>query len=370
MNTLLECKVSKPTPMGSYRPEDVTFLLKDLSDMFVEEEAEDCEETANFSQVLPVEYEPSEKYMTLFYSILEDTAAKIALAVGTVSETLLHQNGKRMVIASLRSAGTATGVLVKRYLKMIHQIELPHYSIGTFTKGIGIDRNALIYMIQQYPGFHIQLLDSWTGKGAACKSVSRDILEFNARYHTRLSGDLAVLVDTGHCTATFGTREDFLIPSALLLAHVSGLISRVVIPDKYIGPRDFYGARFYKNWTEKDVSNLYVDTISSKFSEIASEARHQADLYRGNPHLKAVTWKGMHDIEEIQQRFNIPHINLIKPGVAETTRLLLKRAPWKVLVKDMDNPSLKHILHLANDRSVPIDIYPNLTYACCGLIKP
>ena len=45
---------------------------------------------------------------------------------------------------------------------------------------------------------------------------------------------MAVLADPGYCTSIYGTREDFLIPSACLNATVSGLISRTVLNDTFI----------------------------------------------------------------------------------------------------------------------------------------
>lgn len=50
--------------------------------------------------------------------------------------------------------------------------------------------------------------------------------------------------------------------------------------------------------------------------------------------------------------------------------MLLRRVPWKILVNDVDNPNLASILLLARDRGVPVEGYPDLTYSCCGLIKP
>ena len=39
--------------------------------------------------------------------------------------------------------------------------------------------------------------------------------------------------------------------------------------------------------------------------------------------------------------FNIKNINHIKPGVGdETTRVLLRRVPWKILVNSLNNPIL------------------------------
>ena len=43
----------------------------------------------------------------------------------------------------------------------------------------------------------------------------------------------------------FGTREDYLIPSACLNSTVSGLVSRTVFNTDHIGPDDFHGAKFY-----------------------------------------------------------------------------------------------------------------------------
>jgi hypothetical protein len=83
-----------------------------------------------------------------------------------------------------------------------------------------------------------------------------------------------------------------------------------------------------------------------------------------------ITWQGLRDIQKIQEKFGIADINLVKPGVGETTRVLLRRVPWKILVDTMDNPNLRHILLLAEDRGVPVEIFPELTYSCCGIIKP
>ncbi len=67
--------------------------------------------------------------------------------------------------------------------------------------------------------------------------------------------------------------------------------------------------------------------------------------------------------------YKISDVNLIKPGVGETTRVLLRRVPWKILVDNMDNPNLKHIKLLAEDKCVPIEVYKNMSYSCCGVIK-
>src|SRR5262245_25191820 len=55
---------------GSYDPADVTFLLKDLSAVALERPTEDREEDMqrgrHYSEDLPVEYQPDERYLALY----------------------------------------------------------------------------------------------------------------------------------------------------------------------------------------------------------------------------------------------------------------------------------------------------------------
>ena len=61
----------------------------------------------------------------------------------------------------------------------------------------------------------------------------------------------------------------------------------------------------------------------------------------------------------------------MKPGIGETTRVLLRRVPWKVLVdeKHEKDAALAHIIRLAEEKQVPVERYPLRHYRACGLIK-
>lgn len=363
----------EPTLLGSYSPDDVVFLLKDLSAVQLEKGTEDREEAiqsgTHYSEMLPVEYQPTQDYIQLFHDTLQTTAQKIALAAGITAELIWAKRGQTTIIASLARAGTPIGILIKRYIRLAYQLDLPHYSISII-RGKGIDENAVLYMLKQHPQYDIQFVDGWTGKGAIRNVLIEARETLKTKYGILINDDLAVLADPGRCSSTFGTREDFLIPSACLNSTVSGLMSRTVLRDDLIGPHDFHGAKFYKEWLKDDVSNLFVDTISNHFSDVVEEAKQQAAYLLASPQETDVTWKGMKDIKRIQDDFGISDVNLVKPGVGETTRVLLRRVPWKILVDHMDNPNLKHILLLAKDRHVPVEVYPDLTYSCCGIIKP
>jgi len=371
-NSIFNGNITPPASMGSYKPEDVIFLLKDLSHIELERGTEDREEAiqtgTHYSEMLPIEYQPSEAYIRLFHETLHASARRVAEAVANVSEQIISKRGEHLVLASLARAGTPIGVLIKRYIQAYYQRDLSHYSLSII-RGKGIDENALKYILRTHPRADIQFIDGWTGKGAIRKVLIQACASFERKYGVKLHDDLAVLADPGCCSATFGTRDDFLIPSACLNSTVSGLMSRTVLRDDLIGPDDFHGAKYYQEWEQDDLSNAYVDTIAAYFDSVREEAKVKAKRHLEQPD-DLVTWKGERDIRRIQSDYGISDINLIKPGVGETTRVLLRRVPWKILVNDLDNPNLAPIMLLAKDRGVPIEVYPDLTYSCCGLIKP
>ncbi|WP_256761682.1 cysteine protease StiP family protein [Cohnella sp. WQ 127256] len=373
-SSILDGELATPSPMGSYHSEDVVFLLKDLSHLELERGTEDREEAiqtgTHYSEMLPIEYRPTDAYIQLFHETLHLTARRVAEAVAIVSEQIVSKRGTSLVLASLARAGTPIGVLIKRYIQAYYQVDVPHYSISII-RGKGIDENAIKYMLRKHPQAEIQFVDGWTGKGAIRKVLIEACESLEQKYGVQLNDDLAVLADPGCCSATFGTRDDFLIPSACLNSTVSGLVSRTVLRDDLIGPEDYHGAKYYREWEKDDLSNEYIDTIAHHFDSVRDEARVQAKLLlESKGESAAVTWKGEQDIRRIQNDFRIDNINLVKPGVGETTRVLLRRVPWKILVNDLNNSNLAPILLLAKDRGVPVEVYPDLTYSCCGIIKP
>jgi hypothetical protein len=358
--------IREPDNIGSYSKEDVIFLLKDISNVIQEKGNEEREgimqNGGHYSEMLPIEYLPTEEYMDIFYKTLEDTKEKVAKATGILSELIYREKGKNVVLVSLARAGIPIGILVKRYLKFKYSIEVSHYAISII-RGKGIDENALKYILNHHKEEDIQFIDGWTGKGAINGVLNKSVEEFYDKYNIKISEKLAVLADPAHCVELYGTREDFLIPSACLNSTVSGLVSRTVQRDDLIGENDFHGGKFYKEWLNKDSSNVFVDSISECFPHILVEENELIKLDR------KVYNKGIKEVNEIKEKYSISSINLIKPGIGETTRVLLRRVPWKILVNDLDNRNLKHILLLARDKKVPIEVYKEMSYSCCGLIE-
>ncbi|WP_329328983.1 phosphoribosyltransferase [Streptomyces luteogriseus] len=358
---------------SSYAPEEVGWLLQDLSDVTLEAPTEEREEAiqsggAHYAESLPVEYQPSEQYQELFHAALEDSAARIAQAVGVVTETVLAERSPRPVLVSLARAGTPVGILMRRWAQHRHGLDLPHYAVS-IVRGRGIDANALRWLARHHDPRDVVFVDGWTGKGAITRELAQALEEFEKSDGiTGFDPEIAVLADPGSCVRTYGTREDFLIPSACLNSTVSGLISRTVLRADLVGPDDFHGAKFYRELAGTDVSVAFLDAVSARFPKVADAACAQAKELLATD--RSPTWEGWAAVERISEEYAIHDVNLVKPGVGETTRVMLRRVPWKVLARAGAGSDLDHVRLLAEQRGVPVEEVDALPYTCVGLIHP
>ncbi|WP_442813831.1 phosphoribosyltransferase [Streptomyces sp. NBC_01558] len=358
---------------SSYAPDEVGWLLQDLSDVTLEAPTEEREEAiqsggAHYAESLPVEYQPSTRYQELFHAALTTSAARIAEAVGAVTEVVLAERSPRPVLVSLARAGTPVGVLMRRWAQHQHGLDLPHYAVS-IVRGRGIDANALRYLAAHHDPADVVFVDGWTGKGAITRELADAIAEFEqAEGVSGFDPEIAVLADPGSCVRTYGTREDFLIPSACLNSTVSGLISRTVLRSDLVGEHDFHGAKFYRELAGSDVSVEFLDVVAAHFPDVAESARDRAkELLAAD---RTPTWEGWAAVERISEEYGIHDVNLVKPGVGETTRVLLRRVPWKILARAGAGADLDHVRLLAGQRGVPVEEVGELPYTCVGLIHP
>ncbi|WP_188278331.1 phosphoribosyltransferase [Streptomyces sp. CBMA152] len=367
--------VPMPEPLrgpdfSSYAPDEVGWLLKDLSGVELEAPTEEREEAiqsggAHYAESLPVEYQPSPQYQALFRAALDTSAARIARAVGIVTETVLAERSPRPVLVSLARAGTPVGVLMRRWAQWRHGLDLPHYAVS-IVRGRGIDPNALRWLAAHHDPADVVFVDGWTGKGAITRELAAAIREFPE--FDGFNPEIAVLADPGSCVRTYGTREDFLIPSACLNSTVSGLISRTVLRADLIGPGDFHGAKFYRELADADVSVDFLDAVAARFDEVGADVDAEGKVVRAAD--RTPSWEGWAAVERISEEYGIHDVNLVKPGVGETTRVLLRRVPWKILAHHSAGADLDHVRLLAEQRGVPVEWVDDLPYSCVGLIHP
>ncbi|QNE77661.1 phosphoribosyltransferase [Streptomyces finlayi] len=352
---------------SSYAADDVGWLLQDLSGTALEAPTEEREEAiqsggAHYAESLPVEYQPTPQYQELFKAALDTSAARVARAVGTVTETVLAERSPRPVLVSLARAGTPVGVLMRRWARFRYGLDLPHYAVS-IVRGRGIDATALRWLAAHHDPADVVFVDGWTGKGAITRELAAALAEFEG-----FNPEIAVLADPGGCVRTYGTREDFLVPSACLNSTVSGLISRTVLRADLVGPDDFHGAKFYRELAGTDVSGHFVGTVADRFGEVVDAV--DADVKELLAADRAPTWEGWAAVERISEEYGIHDVNLVKPGVGETTRVLLRRVPWKILAKRGAGADLDHVRMLAEQRGVSVEEVDALPYTCVGLIHP
>jgi len=342
---------------SSFIDDDITLLLKDITGLAdplpTKEREKKIQSGTHYSEMLPLEYQPTADYIDIYEKTLKVFGQSTADAVARVSDLIVKKKGKDVVIVSLARAGSPVGVLIKRYIKEKYGFSCPHYSISII-RDRGIDRNAINYILSHHTPQSIQFVDGWTGKGAIYGELRKEIRAFDG-----VSDELAVLADPAHITDLCGTHEDIMIPNSCLNCIVCGLISRTFLRADIIGEKDFHGAAYYGDLASQDRTYEFIDSIVKHF-HYDLEPLSDIDLVDTNQ-----------DVSMLAKKYKIGNVNYIKPGIGETTRVLLRRVPWKVIIDDQykDSPELAHIFQLAREKNVGIEYVKLKNYKCCGLIK-
>lgn len=357
-----------PAPLGSFSQDDVILLLKDVTGLVEERDTalreREIQAGRHYSEDLPVEQAPSEAYMRVFNHLVETKARQTALYTGIVTR-LIAARFKRPVLVSLVRAGVPCGVLMRRYAARMLGRDFLHYGVSII-RGKGFDENAIHLILRRHPGQEIVFVDGWTGKGMVTTQLEESCRAFNERNGTALRPTLAVLADPAHCCSLYATREDFINPSCCLNSTICGLISRTVHNKTLIGPDDFHGVRVYWEFAAKDQTARYLDGVCRWFAPRRKGI--EAQFARLLASDRSPDWSGMQAVLRIGEAFGVHDINRIKPSIGETTRVLLRRVPDRVLLREANHPDVAHITLLAKERHVPITIYPEMPYLCCGLI--
>ncbi len=361
---------------SSYREEDVILLLKDITGLVEPQSTQERERLIqsgkHYCEMLPIEYVPSGTYMQVYQEALKNYALPTAQAVCRLGDLAVSQRGRNLVLVSLARAGIPIGILLKRYLSKKYKIKAAHYSISII-RGRGIDKNAMNFLLSRYEPERLLFVDGWIGKGAILNELKKELAAYPG-----VSPEIAVAADPAGVTELCGTHEDILIPSSCLNSTVSGLVSRTVLRGDIIGPKDFHGAVYYGDLKEQDLSYAFIQAIEEKFVIEPWEGRHRRDCEKQvkeksklDSELFPTGETGLDEVKRLAGEYGIADINLIKPGIGETTRVLLRRVPWKILAAPgwKNDPSVAHILRLAEEKGVPVEEHPLNHYKVCGMIK-
>jgi len=356
---------------GSYTPDDVQFLLKPMSmpDTPVHiKEALIQSGKKHYSEMLTHESLPPEDYLPLFYRAMALNQDRMAEHLLLLAEGILATRPQGITLVSLARAGTPVGVLLKHVLKRHYNIQVDHYSISIL-RDIGIDQNALRTILQKHTSESLVFVDGWTGKGVIARQLATSLQAFAVSDGIPIPPELYVLTDLSGWAAVAASSEDYLIPSCILNATISGLVSRSFY-DKYTtSPTDFHGCLYYEQFARHDLSNYFIDAILSRVDIVRHvQTRLIASVPRPNNRQQLQTLsQGF--LEWIAGRYGITQPNYIKPGIGEATRVLLRREAQLLLLQDLDSEATRHLRWLAESKSIPIAVFKDLPYRAVALIK-
>lgn len=347
---------------GSYKPEDVTFLLKpcDIKPTSIaEKEAMIQSGKRHYSEMLSAESVPDARYLDLYADSLAANAGRLRHDIEQLAAAIQArpETANDCVILSLARAGTPIGVLLKHALERLG-VTTWHYSVSII-RGRGLDENALAYITARHNPDHCIFVDGWTGKGAIRG-------ELDATLQNSPSGIkpyLAVVADPAGRADLAATFDDYVIPSGLLNGIVSGLVSRSVLNSDYVGPDDFHACLFMPEHGDHDVSQKFIDAINAAVPEGRANAPWLA--------CEADNVRSAADqvILDLAEACSVGDINRIKPGIAEATRAVLRRVPDHVYVQDRQDPDVAHICHLAEIAGVPVIERSLRNYRVVTIIK-
>jgi len=352
---------------GSYAGADVTFLLKplplaDFVDDVGEKERLIQSGRRHYSEMLSPERLPSQRYEAVFEQACRDNGERMARDCLVLAGLVAARRNGAITLVSLARGGTPIGVVLKRLLERVHGRATVHYSVS-IVRDRGIDANALRHILAQgHAPESIVFVDGWTGKGVIARELAASIERFNAQHGMAIDGGLHVLSDLAGSAACAASCEDYLIPSSILNATVSGLVSRSVL-NEAIGQDDFHGCVLYSDFAPHDRSRAFVDELEGRALALAGgvEAQavdKQAAAQRSRAYLAAAL-----------QRYAIADLNLVKPGIGEATRVLLRRSPRLLLLRDPNAAATAHLRLLAEEKRVPVEVDRHLPYQAVSLIR-
>lgn len=331
---------------GSYAPDDVQFLLQPLAinvTDVAEKERLIQSGRRHYSEMISQELPPTEAHLELYRRALAENGQRLGTEVQALAQALDRAcDGPSIVLVSFVRAGLPLGVLLRRALVALGRT-VHHYGISII-RDRGIDRQALDLVIQAHGAENILFVDGWTGKGAIagelCRSLAHDP-------HFPLGPKLVVLADPCGRAWLAASAEDWLIPSGILGATVSGLISRSIWPAK----GGLHGCIVYTHLEASDLSRDFVNHVDA----LRCAASSVAELKPWSlGQCQQLQQQAERVVMGLAERFSIDNRNRIKPGIAEATRAVLRRVPDQVLVRCRNDRDVQLLTYLTERAGIQV----------------
>ena len=348
----MEDRIVKSVPhLGSYLPEDVTFLLKGVemkpTDV-ADKEAAIQSGRRHYSEMISLEKAPIPEYMELFAQAMETGGPRMGVETARLAHAVAASVEGPITLVSLVRAGVPLGVVLNRSLEALGR-DVQHFGVSII-RDKGIDHEAMKHILATRPAQGVVFVDGWTGKGAITGQLEKSCADYQG-----VQPRLVVLADPCGRAWLAASGDDWLIPSGILGSTVSGLISRSILNPDVVGEGDFHASVHWDHLEEHDISRSFVDAVWEHAKEaldgeipavwpLEDRRRHRDSA------SAAVDW--------VVAENGVTNINRVKPGIAEATRAILRRMPEMVYVSDPNDPELAALMHLIEDRRVPYVVAP------------
>ncbi|WP_108482239.1 cysteine protease StiP domain-containing protein [Oceaniglobus ichthyenteri] len=354
---------------GSYNPDDVTFLLKPVqitpTDIALKERLIQSG-TAHYSEMISQERRPDARYLQIFQTARANGVDRIAREISALARRISDRVvggtlGAQITLCSLVRAGVPYGVLLQRELTALGH-DCCHFGVSII-RDRGLDRNAMAFIFDRRAQDGIIFVDGWTGKGAIATELQNSWHDLTGR----ADAELAVLADPSGFATMAGSHDDWLIPSGILGANISGLISRSILNSDVIGPGDFHGSVSVDHLADIDLSLEFVDQITTLMAQYR-------DVPVANPHVvsgQKLQTRALATVNAIAAKYDVRNLNRIKPGIAEATRAVLRRRPKMVFLRALNDPDLEALIHLCRTDGIDMVEDASLTgpYRAVTLIE-
>ena len=331
---------------GSYLADDVHFLLQPMhmsvTDVLEKERLIQSREK-HYSEMISTESAPSATHMALYERAMTQNAGRMAADVQSLALALDRlYPGPTIALVSFVRAGLPLGVLLRRAL-LDKGRDTSHYGIS-IVRDRGIDTVALEAIIARHGAENVVFVDGWTGKGAISGEIKRS-LAGDSRFPE--TPRLVVLADPCGRAWLAASSDDWIIPSGILGATVSGLISRSIWP----ASGGLHGCVMYDHLAAHDVTRDFIDRIEAIRQGIEVEAAQPWT----QPQAEVLQQLAQAAVYQLASRFQITNMNRVKPGIAEATRAVLRRVPFKVLVRDRADIDVQLLMHLTERANVDVE---------------
>lgn len=356
-----------PAFTGSYLKEDCIFLLNPIKTemLSIEEKEKRLQSGVHYSEMISVEQRPDAVYEALFFEMLNKNKGRMAVELLALAHKIKKSRGQTITLLSLARAGTPIGVLLNKILNELLGCTSTHYSISII-RDKGLDEAALRYVTEHYDSKSIVFVDGWTAKGTITTELKAAVKKWNDQAgHAWIPDELCVLSDVSGTADIYATTDDYVIPSGILNSTVSGLVSRTIAPKAH-NADEFHQCVFYENLKEFDLTYLFIDATYAAAKELSELTDHQMVRIGQKPvgHNDLMVF-----IDSLMEEYGVSDINKVKPGIAEATRVMLRRIPEYLIIKDKNKADVQHLLHLAGQKNITVIERADMPFNAVSIIK-